>query len=512
MMITLLGLAGMVVDFGHVFFSYRLLQSSTDAAALAAAEGMPNFTAAKTNASAYSSVSGNKNAFTNLQNPKMVTGYPAFKCLTTLQNAGMACVSDASGAVTGTANAIQIKQQATVPTTFLSLFGFKSVSIKASATASMRGAAVSPYNVAIILDTTNSMGSTDSNCSNKTRLACAIAGIQVLLQSLSPCAASQSTCSITNGVSANSVDRVSLFTFPNMVSAVPNPNNMGGTPPSTPSANFDCNSSTSPQTFSYTFPSSTATSMTTMPFSLTNSSGKTTTYAMTYQATFGLGDSNGFVSDYRTSDTSTTLNSTGGSASNLVLAVGGKSGCASMQNPGGEGTYYAGAIYAAQAALTAEATANKGSQNVIILVSDGDASSTGTASVTINGKSYTYNKMGSASTTTGTYPSTVNECSQAITAAQYAASQGTRVYSVAYGAPSSGCSTDTKGTYKGISPCQTMKNIASLPQYFYSDNKQSGSGVDTTCQGFLPVTALSDIFKYISGDLTVARLIPDNMT
>ena len=55
-----------------------------------------------------------------------------------------------------------------------------------------------------------------------------------------------------------------------------------------------------------------------------------------------------------------------------------------------------------------------------------------------------------ASTTSGVYPSTKQQCHQAITAAQWAAQQGvggTRVYAVAYGATSSGCTTDTKPNY-----------------------------------------------------------------
>jgi len=42
--------------------------------------------------------------------------------------------------------------------------------------------------VAIIVDTTRSMTDTDtdSNCNN-TRISCALAGVQVLLNSLSPC-------------------------------------------------------------------------------------------------------------------------------------------------------------------------------------------------------------------------------------------------------------------------------------------------------------------------------------
>ena len=40
--------------------------------------------------------------------------------------------------------------------------------------------------------------------------------MQVLLQSLSPCASSQSTCVINGGVSQNPVDQIALFTFPNL--------------------------------------------------------------------------------------------------------------------------------------------------------------------------------------------------------------------------------------------------------------------------------------------------------
>ena len=97
---------------------------------------------------------------------------------------------------------------------------------------------------------------------------------------------------------------------------------------------------------------------------------------MTYQIV-GLGN------DYLTAGKA--LNN----ASNLVKAVGGATGCASLTAVGGVGTYYAGAISAAQAALP-----SNGNQNVIILVSDGDASS---------------NKMGTLNTK--------QQCQQAVTAA-----------------------------------------------------------------------------------------------
>ena len=76
----------------------------------------------------------------------------------------------------------------------------------------------------------------------------------------------------------------------------------------------------------------------------------------------------GFSTDYKTSPTATTLNT----SSNLVRAVGGGgTGCAQgLQAVGGYGTYYAGVIAAAQAALVAK---NPNAFNVIIFLSDGDA-------------------------------------------------------------------------------------------------------------------------------------------
>ena len=77
-----------------------------------------------------------------------------------------------------------------------------------------------------------------------------------------------------------------------------------------------------------------------------------------------------FSSDYRTSDTAS-LNA----SSDLVIAAGG--GCSSgVAAPGGEGTFYAGVIYAAQSALATAAAARPNTKNVMILVSDGEANAT----------------------------------------------------------------------------------------------------------------------------------------
>jgi hypothetical protein len=166
-----------------------------------------------------------------------------------------------------------------------------------------------------------------------------------------------------------------------------------------------------------------------------------------------------YSSDYRTSDTVSDLNPT----SDLVKAVGGASGCTGLKALGGESTYLAGAIYAAQASLIAERAARPGSRNVLILIAAGYAN-------------VRRDQMGPGATDSGTYPSWVNECEQAVAAARYVTAHGTRVYSVAYGAQSSGCAFDSLEPGRGITPCQTMRGIASSPAYFFSDYTQSFTG------------------------------------
>jgi hypothetical protein len=198
----------------------------------------------------------------------------------------------------------------------------------------------------------------------------------------------------------------------------------------------------------------------------------------------------GFSSDYRLADTSSSLNP----ASDIVMEAGGKSGCTPMSAPGGEGTYYAGAIYAAQAALVAEKTANPGSQNVMVIISDGDAGTTDSGA------------LPGASTSSGTYPSTKQQCAQAVTAAKAAVTAGTRVVTVAYGAESSGCGQDTSPT---ITPCETMQDMADSSQDFYSDYTATG-GTSSCVSASQPTTSMSQIFTDIATSLSVPRLIPNN--
>ena len=463
MMIGFLGMTGWVVDVGDVYYSYNELQASTNAAAMAGAEGLSFNTStvnqASVNALAYSSQSGNKNYMSNLTvaTPSITLG-----CITGSVGASVPCVSTGVSA-TPTANAIQVTQTATVKTFFMALLGTPSVSLTATGTALMSGAASTPYNVAIVIDTTQSMSTADTNCgSGKSRLQCALGGVQTLLQGLNPCSA-EGCGTLTSGNYQNALDRVSLFTFPEAATGTTMQND------------YNC-SGNNPTITPYTYPSATGSTYT------------PGTSSPTYQVT-------PYMSNYRTSDSSSSLSTSSGS--DVVLATGLKSGCG-MSDPGGEGTYYAGVIYAAQASLLGQQAIdtanNQSSQNVMILVSDGAATSS-------------KSQMSSSGLlSTGKYPSYNDECQQAVTAAQAATAQGTKVYSVAYGSQSTGCTTDT-GTY--ASPCATMAAMASNPALFYSDYLQSGSG--SSCKSANSVLDLNDIFSQIASTFTSARLIPNTL-
>ena len=184
-----------------------------------------------------------------------------------------------------------------------------------------------------------------------------------------------------------------------------------------------------------------------------------------------------FSSDYRTSDTAATLNA----SSNIVKVT--AKGC--LGTPGGLGTFYADSITAAQNALvTAQnariAAGQPGGTNVLVLLSDGAATSTPA-------------QMGPLKTTQ------VNqECHLAITAAQAAATAGTWVYAIYYDDGSTTCSDTTT-----ISSCTTMQDIASDPTKFYSTDGTAGP-----CVSKSNYTTVSAIFQAIGYSLTTARLLP----
>ncbi len=487
-LVALLGMGGLTIDLGNAYVTRNQSQNSTNAMALAAA-GVVYNTSSTANAPAIAPIYGSGDPSDKNYNPRWgaITPSVTTKCLTILMPPGSSCTGAPD-------NAVVVKQTVSVPTYFMRLFGKNSINVTTTATASMQGVA-QPWNVAIIVDGTASMNTTDSNCAGSvTRLVCALNGLQYLLQDTNPCPQGLSSCT-----TAAANFRVSLFTFPNVAKTTNTATSTSAA--TTGAANFYGCAGVIPTPAPYTFPTAGASSYT--PVSLTfTPSGQSK--PITTQATYQVVD---YTSDYYLGTATNRLNS----SSNLVKAIGGASGCTAMKSNGGEGTYYAGVINAAQDSLMAQKTLYPKAKNALIILSDGQAQA---SSSQLN--------SGVTLTTTGLYPSAKDECQQAIMAAQAAATAGTTVYSVAYGSEGSGCLTSSGGTdsssivtgitgftLSALTPCQTMLDIASSTGTFYSDYNQSGSG--STCQDAShTVSSMYDIFASISASFTTPRLLPND--
>lgn len=494
-------MAAIVCDLGYVYCCWRQLQASTDAATLAGAAQLPSAglsSTVQTAVTAYGGYSGGKNLYTDMTvaNPPTMT----LNCSTTLQNQGIGCTPALN------ANALSVRQTATVPLNFLNFFSsilgtHPSMTITATSMAAMRGAPPGPFNIILIVDTTASMNSTDSGDCNNYRIVCAIQGVQVFLQDLQPCPAI-GNCVVTDQNAANAIDEVGLMVFPGVAptgALDPVQDGAGG-----------------PWQLPYEFDSSAGTPANTLPYTAYGPSGGpvlpiTSTYLPYYEKEFQVVQ---LSSDYRVSDAAIALNS----ASDLVKAAEnpsngssiifhtGPGANAGLTAKGGQGTYYAGVLYAAQAELAAHSRAAIGAQNVIILLSDGDA--------TASQSQTAYNATWSAAspvlnaTAGGTYPSWHNECQQAVTAATYIKSQGTTIYVVAYGASNSAgssCGTDNPA----ISACSALQNIASSPATFYSDTTATQNHNQCPASVNNGTNNLNSIFGSIAGSFTHARLIPN---
>jgi hypothetical protein len=568
-MVALLGVGGLVVDVGQAYVVRSQLQSSANAAALAASGYVYTSSSASVNtttiANLYGPGSGEENAYSG----RTVTTTVTTKCLNSLMPKGQTCVSGSAP------NAIQVHNSTTVNTFLMSLFHVPTLNVSATATASIQGVG-NQWNVAIIIDSTGSMATVDTNCNSQTEFQCALSGTQAMLEATPPCPSGQTTCS-----EIGSNIRMSLFTFPNVLTsyngtAVPSVSddiNCGGTP-----ATWATHSA-QPIAAPYTLPIpgaalTGAPDATSMQYTTTSAAAVANkTWTATYQIT-------PFLSDYYDPSATGGLNS----SSSLVKAVGYGStkGCLTYtfgidgtgSGSGFGNTYFAGAIYEAQAALAAEqaaqtAAGNPGTKNALIFVSDGQAN----ASYYAGGSAYNSGDYGSTTQGTdanefpqspkgsevgpnttsnptpafytpatssdgfgystlgvngkGLYPDWYDQCQQGIKAAQYATSESTKVFGVAYGSESQGCNsgwniglTDTtlvatganaSFTLSQLTPCVTMENIASSLNTFFSDYNQSGSG--STCQDAShPTVSLNDIFQAIAATFTTPRLIPNNAT
>ncbi len=565
-------LGGTAVEAGHVYYAYERLVASTNAAAVAAGQAMPDIGTSSTPAAgtAYynlykysadtaSSPSG-LNSSTLLSGASISLAFACSSSVTSSLNVG--CQAPTSGSCGGgltTCNVLKVTQTASVNLWFGGLLGVPTMTLKAVSYAAMRGGSDTPYNIAVLIDTTNSMtGSAPSGdgCgSGATQIKCAVAGLKTMLQLMDPCPLNQ----VCPG-NASYVDGVSLYTFPAISEATEVKS--GQTVATGPYDDTTC-PTTNPPIVPYAFVNvATSGKDLTLP-----SSPSGTSYSSNYAGTYQV---MAFNDGYRANDNAGTLDSGNGLASAVGYETSGT--CAGLQAPGGEGTYYAQAIYAAQAALANQQTSFPGSKNIMIILSDGDATACnsqaytadggnsscsngdqivavncpgvnasgvcGSANVSISGNSTSIgcppggctstplNGTGTSTTNhTGynvaTYPSALGECGQAVQAAQAATQAGTTVYTIAMGSPTSGgCKTDQHvtissgstygaesypgGTYTG-QPCNAIAAMASNSNTFYSDNTAGCAALVNTAAQF---ETIGGIFQAIANSLTNARLIP----
>ena len=499
-MTAILGIGGLLIDVGHAYVVRGDLQNYANAAALAAAgevydtESTGGATTTAIDYSAIGKGDENYNSILGPVNTTIVTW-----CLNALMPSGETCSKSSP------ANALKVTETASVPTFLMRVLGFKTMTVAATATATMQGAA-QPWNVAIVLDSTGSMSSAPptGSCTTNTEFACALGGVQTLLQ---------------NVPNPNGDFHVALFAFPNVTTAsVSDDWTCGGTPQNEP----------------YTFPVTNLADYTPLDYFATSAlTGTPTEPKSTYEVTpvgTSDGDANGFVTDYYSASSKNYLSS----GSSIVKEVG---GC--MKNPGGENTYYAGVIYAAEAALEAEQKLNPGSKNAMIVLSDGQANQTDSSHLASGYAGPTtgigLSLISAPTSSTGYYPSLTDQCQQAIMAAQSAQAAGTTVYAVAFGSESSGCGdggtvvdktsianytgTSNNITVSTLTPCVTMKNMATPPittttatgtntiTYFYADSSSASNGCTDSAH---TVTTISDIFGAISTDFTTPRLLPNS--
>jgi len=505
-MIAILGMAALSIDIGFALHAQRELQANTDAAASAGGAAMPNpATTSVYNVVTQYSGSTAYSAQYNIHHDLNITNVSvSFACLSTSTYPGYslppcaAAASFPSCGVTssnpaGGCNAIKVVETATEPTFFGKIFGFQSLTIRATSIASASGGGAIPYHIMLVLDTTSSMGSgTDTGCvtgsSGKyTPEQCAQYGVQTLLGELAPCAVGLTSCG-----SSSAIDEVGIMAFPGICSST-NSGITTATCPAAPSlTNTTANSRYAPDDFSCP--------ATDPPIASYNNNPE---YLVL-----------GFGNDYRLSDTAS-INWN----SDLVQTVGAGTNNCGMPTPGGEGTFYAGAIVAAQTYLTNNHTSNV--QDIMILLSDGNASASSTQ---MGGSVQQTVGSGQIAGMNGHVFSATGECTQAVNAANWAKgvkqsdNTSTQIYSISYGSETSGCtsgeSVPSIAGNPANTPCSTMAGISSTPlsQYFFSVPQTVNGNTSTICSGAVPITQLSQVFTTIGSMLETARLIPLNVT
>jgi Flp pilus assembly protein TadG len=318
---SLVGLGALSVDVGYIFYAQRVLQASTDAAALSGADVIGTGGSASSAVTTYGA-GGTLNDNTKLTN---VTTSATFKCYSSIEvpcstNQTPSCAT-ASSNCSGTsgANGVEVVQTAQVPTFLARIFGIDSVTISATASAASSGGVPTPVNVALILDTTASMGNAPSGstalaaCSGYTSsaIACAAHGAQILLSELWPWQ--------TGATSGNPVDTAALFVFPPVTNSGQATTDISCTSPEIPAAWPSSAAYSSSGGAGYSGVVNTAGAATTST-TLTVANTMSTSSSATYPE-FNTGSSFGVVTDLGT-PTNATTPTTGSSSKTLTFPSG----------------------------------------------------------------------------------------------------------------------------------------------------------------------------------------------
>ena len=378
------------------------------------------------------------------------------------------CVSNTSlPACGGTNNAVSLTQTGTVPTYFIKVLGINSWTVSAKATAAKLGGPTKAMNVMFVLDSTGSMGSDTDDT------GCNVPGIS----SPKKIDCAKYGVQLVLKQLNPQIDQVGLMVFPGMSSSwIPCVGSPNIVPYGTTGITYQVNGST-------------------------------------------------LSTDYATSVGS--LNH----SSKLIMAVGDNSssftGC--LTAPGGEKTFYADAIAAAQATLQAKGSAT--AQNVIILLSDGEANAPKASGTPLKGgMDPTYATTACSSNTICSPGHLEQQCNQAVANGESATKNGTWVFAIAYDSDvtagdksgAQGCLTQSVTSGSGKSqatvnyydsptgadsnvwaPCTTLRTIASDPTKFFSTNS-SCSSVNSYSD---VASQFQQVVSTLSSTLSMPRLV-----
>lgn len=547
-MSTLVAVAGLGIDIGYVAYQQRLLNNAVDAAAMAGAQLLWDHSASDIKAAVISyaathgSGGGAPTGYNKLSlDPTLVDPPEVYGEVRTSQNAFVSANATISGY-----NTIRVVQTAKVNLFFAKFLGPMTISATASAGAGGGGSS-KPINAIIVMDTTTSMQSTDSQCGTY-KIQCALDGAESMLKQLT-----------------SSQNQVALVTLPPLASSTDVDKDINNTLKNP----WNPGSYVNTQTYM-------AGSDNTKPW-LDSANSRSMLVGLTPSGSYLTG---GYLN----------------TANNLVKALGGhdKDGKAATKGivaQGGRRTYISQAIKQAQSMLPAASTKY---ENAIILLSDGDANAD-TGNITddtftgyISGTTLTVTavptgsfievgtNLGTCSSScgsgfktgtfitkqtsgtfggTGTYTLSQSQtvgssaapknfttdydllqCQQAVAAAREAKQAGTRIYVIGYDPSlSSGCGTDTTADFmylptgttavnttpttisgKAVKPCTALrwisgdKNQTDTSAPSTSEKRPYFFTTSSTCTTNNNINDIAGLFRQIGGVMAGARMIPSD--